>query len=228
MTRPSSCEEARGLAPEVALGIASGEERAGVLAHVRDCGECRRLLEGLAETADALLLLAPQEEPSGGFETATLARTAGRRRSSRRRLAQRVAAAALAAALGGGAVLLATAEDRRLGSRYRAALAEANGEYFGVVPLVDAGGAEAGHLFVYEGSPSWVFIVLDEQLGAGEHAVRIRPRDGDSIVKDARELREGGLTWGSAIPFSLRQVHAVQVVDSRSNDVVVEATFPDP
>lgn len=227
MTRPPSCEEARALAPEVALGIASGEERASVLAHVRDCGECRRLLEGLAETADALLLLAPQEEPSGGFETAALARIGGRRRSSRRRLAQRVAAATLAAALGGGAVLWITAEDRRLGSRYRAALAEANGKYFGVLPLHGAGGDEAGHLFEYEGSPTWLFLVLEEPLETGEYTIRIEPRDGDPIDLDAGELQEGGLTWGSAIPLSLRLVDAVQIVDSR-DDVVVEATFPAP
>ena len=227
MTRASSCDEARGLAPEVALGIASGEERARVLAHVRDCGECRRLLEGLAETADALLLLAPQEEPSGGFETAALARIAGGRRSFRRRLARGIVAAAVAAALGGGAVLLATAEDRRLGSRYRAALAEANGEYFGVVPLHDAGGIEVGHLFVYEGSPSWIFFVLDESLEPGEYAIRIAPRAGEPVGLDAAELGEGTRTWGSAIPLSLRRVDAVQVVDS-GKDVVLEATFPAP
>lgn len=227
MTRASSCEKARALAPEVALGIASGEERASVLAHVRDCGECRRLLEGLAETADALLLLAPQEEPSGGFESAALARIAGRRRSSRRRLAGRIVAAAVAAALGGGAVLWITAEDRGLGSRYRAALAEANGKYFGVVPLHAPAGAEVGHLFEYEGSPSWIFLVLDEPLEAGEYVVRIELRGGDSFDVGAGELQEGSLTWGSAIPYSLRRVEAVQVVDSR-NDVVVEATFSAP
>ena len=225
MTRASSCEEGRALAPEVALGIASGQERARVLAHVRDCGECRRLLEGLAEAADALLLLAPREEPSGGFESAVLARIAGRRRSSRRRLARGIVAAALAAALGGGGVLWITAEDRRLGSRYRAALAEANGEYFGVVPLHAAGGTGAGHLFAYEGSPSWIFLVLDDQLEPDEYVVRIEVRDGGPRDLGAGELQEGSLTWGSAIPFSLRLVDSVQVVDAR-NDVVVEATFP--
>jgi hypothetical protein len=227
MTRASPCEEARSLAPEVALGIASGEERASVLAHVRDCGDCRRLLEGLAETADALLLLAPQEEPSGGFETAALARISGRRRSSRRRLARGIAAAALAAALGGGAVLSITAEDRRLGSRYRAALAEANGKYFGVVPLHDAGDGEVGHLFVYEGSPSWIFFVLDEPLDPGDYAIRIALRAGERIVLDAGELQEGGLEWGSSVPLSLRLVDSIQVVDS-SNDVAIEARFPGP
>ncbi|HEX2294483.1 MAG TPA: zf-HC2 domain-containing protein, partial [Actinomycetota bacterium] len=64
MSAPLSCAEVRDLAPEVALGIAPGEERARVLAHVRGCGDCRRLLDGLAETADLLLVLAPRDEPS--------------------------------------------------------------------------------------------------------------------------------------------------------------------
>lgn len=223
MTRPSSCEEARALAPEVALGIATGQERASVLAHVRECGDCRRLLEALADTADGLLLLAPRQEPSGGFESAALAGIAGRRRSSRRRVARAIAAAVVLLALGGGAVLWITADDRTVASRYRAALAEANGEYFGVVPLRAPGGAEAGHLFVYEGSPSWIFFVLDEPL-AGELTVRIDRRDGDPIDLDAGGLQDA---WGRAIPVSLRRVDAVRVVDA-SGDVVVEAEFPDP
>ncbi len=225
MTRALSCEEGRALAPEVALGIASGEERAGVLAHVRGCGDCRRLLEGLAETADALLLLAPQREPSNGFESAALARMVGRRRSSRTRLAMGIAAAALAAALGGAAVLWVTADDRTLASRYRAALAEANGEYFGVMPLGTDGGATAGHLFVYEGSPSWIFFVLGDPLADGEYSVRIDTHAGDRIDLDAGQLQDGSLTWGRDVPLSLRAVEAVRVVDER-DVVVVEAIFP--
>jgi hypothetical protein len=124
-------------------------------------------------------------------------------------------------------VLLITAEDRRLGSRYRAALAEANGKYFGVLPLHGADGAEVGHLFEYEGSPSWIFFVLDEPLDPGDYAIRIALRAGERVVLDAGELQKGGLEWGSAVPLSLRLVDSIQVVDS-SNDVVVEATFPAP
>lgn len=227
MTRAPSCEEVRALAAEVALGIASGEERAGVLAHVRGCGDCRRLLEELAETADALLLLAPQREPSNGFESAALARMVARRRSSRRRVALGVAAAALAAAVGGGAVLWITADDRTLASHYRAALAEANGEYFGVVPLLTADAEAVGHLFAYEGSPSWIFFVFDDPLAAGEYTVRIETRAGDRIELEAGELQEGILTWGRDVPLSLSLVEAVRLVDER-DAVVAEAIFPEP
>ena len=36
------CDEARELAPELALGIVDGEERAEALRHLSACADCRR------------------------------------------------------------------------------------------------------------------------------------------------------------------------------------------
>jgi Putative zinc-finger len=52
------CEEVRDLAPELALGIADGAERAEALRHLSACAECRRALEQLSQVADELLVLA--------------------------------------------------------------------------------------------------------------------------------------------------------------------------
>jgi predicted anti-sigma-YlaC factor YlaD len=57
------CEEIRDLAPEIALGIADGEERADALRHLSTCAECRRVVEQLSGVADELLTLAPVQEP---------------------------------------------------------------------------------------------------------------------------------------------------------------------
>ena len=64
-----TCDEIRELAPEIALGIADGEERAEALRHVSTCAECRRAVERLSGVADELLLMAPAEEPPAGFES---------------------------------------------------------------------------------------------------------------------------------------------------------------
>ena len=64
-----SCDEVRDLAPEIALGTIDGEERAEALRHLATCAECRRLVDQLSEVADELLMLAPVEEPSLGFES---------------------------------------------------------------------------------------------------------------------------------------------------------------
>jgi hypothetical protein len=64
-----TCDELRAMAAEVALGILSGAERADALDHLEHCVGCRVLVEGLAQTGDSLLLLAPEAEPSMGFES---------------------------------------------------------------------------------------------------------------------------------------------------------------
>ena len=53
------CDQIRDLAPELALGIADGAERASALRHVANCPDCRRVLDELSTVSDELLLLAP-------------------------------------------------------------------------------------------------------------------------------------------------------------------------
>ena len=69
-----TCDELRAMAAEVALGILSGAERADALGHMEHCVSCRVLVEGLAQTGDSLLLLAPEADPPLGFEIRVAAR----------------------------------------------------------------------------------------------------------------------------------------------------------
>src|SRR5438874_2410749 len=94
----SMCADVRELAPELALGIVGGPERAEALQHASECGPCRALVGELAEAADALTLLAAEAEPPPGFEERVLAALKAPQRRSRRRAAVMVAAAAAAAA----------------------------------------------------------------------------------------------------------------------------------
>jgi hypothetical protein len=73
------CSRCRDLIPELALGIADGDERAAVLAHLGRCPACRHELDALAATADAVLLAGPVIEPPAGFETAVLDRFSAER-----------------------------------------------------------------------------------------------------------------------------------------------------
>src|ERR671918_66618 len=68
--------ETRELVAELALDVAAGEERGRALGHLETCRECRALVGGLADAKDEILLLAPEREPSAGFESRTLARLA--------------------------------------------------------------------------------------------------------------------------------------------------------
>ena len=79
------CADVRELAPELALGIVGGPERAEALQHASECGPCRALVGELAEAADALMLLAPESEPPPGFEERVLGALRAPRWRMRRR-----------------------------------------------------------------------------------------------------------------------------------------------
>ncbi|GAB2487572.1 hypothetical protein GCM10027063_31450 [Promicromonospora xylanilytica] len=70
------CAELRDALTEVALDVADGTTRGMVMAHLATCERCRDDLASLAGTADELLLLVPEREPSAGFENRVLARLA--------------------------------------------------------------------------------------------------------------------------------------------------------
>ena len=68
---------------ELALGIATGRERAETLAHVEQCQNCQAEMERLSLTADSLLEVLPGIEPPIGFEVrlAEALRVGARRRT---------------------------------------------------------------------------------------------------------------------------------------------------
>ena len=68
------CAEARDLFPELAAGVAAGDERARALGHLSGCPACRREFAATAEVIDELLWLVPEHDPPAGFESSVLAR----------------------------------------------------------------------------------------------------------------------------------------------------------
>jgi hypothetical protein len=116
---------------------------------------------------------------------------------------------------------VATSGDRDVAGHYRAALAEANGKYFGVRALVDERGTDVGHVFAYEGSPSWLVVVVDE--AEGSHDIGLSTQEGQEL--ELGTLRPGPtpLVWGGEIPVA---VHDIDVVSVQSTSgVTYEARF---
>jgi hypothetical protein len=68
------CGEFSDIAPELALGVLTGRERADALTHLERCDTCRETLRQLAMTGEELVELLPSVEPPPGFETLVLAR----------------------------------------------------------------------------------------------------------------------------------------------------------
>jgi anti-sigma-K factor RskA len=222
MTAEMRCEQVRDLAPELALGIAEGEERDAALRHLDGCGGCRQLVSELSSVGDQLLQLAPAHDPPAGFESRVLGALTepprhGRFRPPARRwrwVATAAAAVVLAAALGAGSVLLATAGDRRLAAGYQAVLSQGQGAYFLAAPLQGSQG-RVGTVFGYQGQPSWAMVTLQSPIRAeGRFQVLVVTRDGRYLSLGDAALGGAKGTWGGQLPVDLSEVHELRFVGS--------------
>jgi anti-sigma factor RsiW len=229
----ADCTHVRELAPELALGIADGEQRAEALEHLAGCADCRAHLESLARVADELLLLAPPLEPPLGFEDRVATRIAAPAAAApprrRRRFALAFAAAACVAALAAGAVWTATSSDRELASDYRAALERVDGNYFATGTLEAAGGEEVGDVYAYDGDHSWVYVIAAPPEAYPDGGVKLAPgRYAMELVGDgARQVKlrpmeidaSGEGVAGGELPDGLDGLNELRLLDSRGREV---------
>lgn len=216
MTESQRCVEVRALIPELAMGVAPGDERARALAHLATCTGCRQLLEETTATVDELLLLAPEHEPPTGFDSQVIAAIGlGREGQPGRQKAWRLVLAAavvvLVAAGAAGLTRWAGADDRELAAQYRETLRVAEGSYLRAAPLVGRGSTEAGHVFAYQGNPSWVFVTVAD-APSGVHRVRYVTEDGRRRPLGWCTVRDGQGSWGTAIDVPVYAVDRVELV----------------
>ena len=211
--------EIRDLLPEVALGIASGRDRARALEHVAGCLDCRTELEELSGIADELLFLARVQQPPVGFESRALRRmssgTIGPGLEGRGvRLRQLLAAATIglfAALLALGFEYATSREDREFAGFYRRALEKAEGSYFGALELHDPQGEPAGLVFAYEGEPPWVFVVVDAVAGSGTYRIELQTDQGESLALGETTLADGRGSFGTRVAISLLNMAEIRV-----------------
>jgi len=229
MRRPSAdCTVTREAMAELALGIADGEQRALVLEHAAGCSDCRRELQQLSSLGDDLIALAPHREPPAGFESRVLDRI-GVRHTKRRRPPCRLRRLALAAAVPAAAAATALAmsvsysSDRQLAAQYRAALRGAHGTYFQSAGLHAPAGQVTGIVFAYEGSPSWLFYVLDGRHSSDQYEEEIITRSGRAITLPP--FRVVNQTWGISTPVPVRDIARVKLIP-QPRGAALEATLP--
>jgi hypothetical protein len=220
----ADCEEIRELCAEMALGIASGEERARVLDHAAGCRDCRRELEQLTAVTDELLFLAPEAEPPRGFEERVLARIAPPKPPRRlaRRFLRPVVAVAAGAAIASVALVIGYSGDHRLANEYRQALAAADGSRFVAAPVRDGAGVKRGSVSLYQGKPSWLVVALSPGERRAVARAEVVSRSGKRFALPGFALRGG--VWGGPLPIAPGEVASVQLIGPAGGSVFVAYT----
>jgi Putative zinc-finger len=223
------CTEFTDLAPELALGILSGNERAVALGHLGSCAACREQLDHLAGVADHLLLLSPSKEPPIGFESRVLARLqsegAAPAPPRRRRWAPTRRLLAIAAA---AAILLGGVTGGLIGANQGSTRKQAT-----VVSKVVWAGKSTCQMVVLapieKGGPTVVMIRMHE-VGSdddGPYPVFVEPVTGDESVQVGSVIVHNGVGMrGFPVPGPVGKIKAIVVQDSSSPKVLYRATFP--
>jgi hypothetical protein len=222
MAEWTHCVEMRDLIPEVAMGVAPGDQRARALAHVAVCAECRALLARATDAVDELMLLAPEAEPPIGFDARVL--EALQPRQGRRRIRIAVAAAAALVLMAAGGVLVTRwvdRGDRELASQYRSTLGVAHGSYLRAAPLTSTAGHEAGVVFAYQGRPSWVFMTVSG-AEAGDYRVVAWTRDGRAHRIGTCWVGDARSSWGAEVDVP---ISAVDRIEMRGHGTTYTADF---
>lgn len=219
MSTVLSCAETRDLAPELALGVLSGAERAEVLAHIDDCGRCRTFVGELTDAADALPLLAPEAEPPAGFERNVLDILGRRRRRAVRRWVTVVAATAAAAAI--VSIVVVRVVEREPSSSAPTAVSDVRS-----VPMVGNDGSRVGWAFLSDGRPAAVGVSVAYGVMSGSYDIRLERGDERPLTVGALEVTDGHGAWSGTAEVEESDATGVALV-APDGTVVCRATLVD-
>jgi hypothetical protein len=237
-----NCHEFQDVAAEMALGVVTGRERAQAMAHLEHCEGCRENVRQLTLTGEGLLGLLPAMEPPAGFETRVMDRIgltapvpapgrrlawlplAGRRGASqggpdqpgqlsRTRRMFAVAAVALAVVAGGlGGWALRNGASSPAGTPLHSAALES------------ATHQAVGKIYLYQGSPQWLYMSVNMQSGQETVICQVRDRHGHVTTVGSFRLTNGYGYWGSPAPGNAGSLTGARLVTA-SGTVLATATF---
>ncbi|WP_306188734.1 MULTISPECIES: zf-HC2 domain-containing protein [unclassified Streptomyces] len=222
------CDKLREIGAELALGVLPGRERAGAVAHLERCADCREHIRQLTQVGDRLIGLLPGSEPPVGFETRaaqvltqeaavsaaahegrTLAGVPGRRRPGRfaRRIRPGVAAVAtvgvLAVGFGGWSVGTAI-ENTMSGPAPTTANQDTGMLWGGLMSAQAQAGKPAGEVYAHAGTPGWIFMTVDLAGAGTPYSGRVScllvHKDGSSVRVGSFSLHKGQGSWGAPTP----------------------------
>jgi len=202
------CPDVREVAPDFAFGILDGEARSDVLLHLDECPTCQRYVSELSETADAMVLLAPEAEPPPGFERRTLDRIVESSHRRRWRM-MKVAAVSAAAAVILSVVAVRIVDQSRTDTTTAVAPPTAQTvamvgdgrQKVGNVEVVTTGNAMTLNVGVSYNLPNGQYDVVLTQPGAGKQSV------------GTLDVTGGRGTWSDTVPATSGPAH-LSLVDT--------------
>jgi hypothetical protein len=203
---PVGCADVRELAPELALGIVGGTQRADALQHASECGPCRALVGELAEAADALPLLAAEAEPPPGFEDRVLSALHAPRRRTRRRIAIGVAIAAAAAAIV-SIVGVRIVESTQETDTSNVAASEVRSS-----KMVGANDIHVGNVSVTNGKPATVVLNVNYGVPGGTYGIEFRAGPDKKRLGDMH-IRDGQGSWAAVVGLPSDRNGSIVLVD---------------
>jgi anti-sigma factor RsiW len=204
---------------EFALGTLSGRSRSLVLDHLETCAHCDAELESLAGVADTMLWLAPEAEPSLGFETRLIERYRGgdtRRLITRRRRASVFAVAAvLVAVLGFGVDAVLTTHG---GVSHPSATLRPTSSH------LTADGLVVGQVTISSGNPSWMIMDVDAGQLSGVVWCEVTLKNGRTETVGKFTLARGYGSWIAPVKALGSDVRSARLVNAHGT-VLARASF---
>jgi hypothetical protein len=213
----------RELAPELALDVLTGYERATAQAHLGVCPLCREYVGSLTHIGDRLLTLVPGVEPPVGFEDrvlATMGFPAQRQPRQRRRWwPMAVAAAAVIAVVSGvGGWVASETTDKGTTT-----VASANSQVLRFAQFRSSDQRQVGQVFAYGGSPWWVYMSVTSST-ASTVSCELLEQDGKYLPIGTFQLSGGKGSWGQEVAVDPSTVVGARLV-SDHGAVLATATF---
>jgi hypothetical protein len=215
------CGEVREFAPELALGILGGAERAEVVLHVNGCARCQAYVAELTEAADAIPQLVPEAEPPPGFEARVLQRLGADRRRSRRRWAASIAAVAAAAAI--FSITVVRVVESGDSTSTNVAAPPAAGKPVQVAMESSATKQPAG--WAYVSSRHGVAVTVSYGVESGGYAVQVKSPDGRAETLGTMTIDGSHGSWTGRSTRPITNGSTIALVDANGT-AVCHGTVP--
>jgi anti-sigma-K factor RskA len=245
-----NCREFSDVAAELALGVLTGRERAAAIAHLDQCDACRENVRQLTMTGEGLLELLPSREPPAGFESRVMERIGlaapapapepraswlgrllhpGRRPGAQAAPAPRQPRTSRQAGwirrpLAAAAVVVAVIAGGLAGWGLSAGTATPASTSLASATLQSVSHQTVGKVFLYQGSPRWLYMSVDMSSGNGTVLCQVVSQDGQVTTVGSFQLADGHGYWGSPATGASGRLTGARLVTTNGT-VLATASF---